>query len=146
MWRFWLTSLILFCAAPSFAEQANKKVNPNPSVASESISAADYFQVFLGLMVVVVAIVAMAWMIKRIGHIQTRSSGAMKILGGVPVSQRERIILLQVGKEQIVVGVAPGQINTLHVLKEPIDVDAPTQTVQGSFYDRLQSVLKGERQ
>jgi flagellar protein FliO/FliZ len=88
----------------------------------------------------------MAWMIKRIGHIQTRSSGTMKILGGVPVSQRERIILLQVGKEQIVVGVAPGQINTLHVLKEPIEVDAPTQTVQGSFYDRLQSVLKGERQ
>jgi flagellar protein FliO/FliZ len=145
MWRYWLFNLLFFCTAPAVAEQAGKKVNPNPSVVSESIGAGNYIQVFLGLLVVVVAIVAMAWMIKRIGYIQTRTHGALRIVGGVPVSQRERILLLQVGKEQIVIGVAPGHISTLHVLKEPIDVDAPAQTVQGSFYERLQSVLKGER-
>lgn len=145
IWRIWLFNLLLFCTTSSFADQINKKVNPNPSPITESIGFGDYIQVFLGLIVVVVAIVAMAWMIKRLGHIQTRTHGALKIIGGIPLSQRERIVLIQVGKEQLLVGVAPGNINTLHVLNEPIDVDTAAQTPQGSFYERLQAVMKGER-
>ena len=145
MWRLWLCNLLLLCTTSSFADQLNKKVNPNPSAVTESIGFGDYAQVFLGLLIVVVAIVAMAWMIKRIGHIQTRTHGALKIIGGIPLSQRERIILVQVGKEQLLVGVAPGNISTLHVLNEPIDVENVAHTPQGGFYDRLQAVMKGER-
>ena len=72
IWRLWLFNLLLFCTTSSVADQLNKKVNPNPSAVSDSIGFGDYVQVFLGLLIVVVAIVAMAWMIKRIGHIQTR--------------------------------------------------------------------------
>ena len=145
MWRIWLFNLLLLCTAPSFAEPLNKKVNPNPSAVADSIGFGDYLQVFLGLIIVVVAIVAMAWMIKRLGHIQTRTHGALKIIGGVPLSQRERIILVQVGKQQLLVGVAPGNINTLHVLAEPIEVESAGHTPQGTFADRLQAMLKGER-
>ena len=145
MWRIWLFNLFLLCTTSSFADQATKKVNPNPSAVSESIGLADYMQVFLGLVVVVVAIVAMAWMIKRLGHIQTRTHGALKIIGGIPLSQRERIILVQVGKQQLLVGVAPGNINTLHILDEPIEVESAGHAPQGGFYERLQAVMKGER-
>jgi flagellar protein FliO/FliZ len=145
MWRIWLFNLLLLCTAPSFAEPLNKKVNPNPSAVADSIGVGDYLQVFLGLIIVVVAIVAMAWMIKRMGHIQTRSHGALKIVGGIPLSQRERIILVQVGKQQLLFGVAPGNISTLHVLSEPIDAETVGQAAQGTFADRLQAMLKGER-
>ena len=146
MWRVWLGNLLMLCATSSFAEPLNKKVNPNPSAVSDSIGVGDYMQVLLGLVIVVVAIVAMAWMIKRLGHVQTRTHGALKIIGGIPLSQRERLILVQVGKQQLLVGVAPGNINTLHVLEEPIDTDTTTHPSQGTtFADRLTAMLKGER-
>ena len=47
-------------------------------------------EVTVGLLVVVGAILAMAWAIRRMGYIQARVSGAMKVLGGVSLGQRER--------------------------------------------------------
>ena len=38
----------------------------------------------------------------------------MKIVGGVALGPRERIVLLEVGEEWLVIGVVPGQIRTLH--------------------------------
>ncbi len=37
---------------------------------------------------------------------------------------KERAVLLQVGGTQLLVGVAPGQINALHVLAEPLAAQA----------------------
>ena len=49
---------------------------------------------------------------------------------------------MQVGKEQVLLGLTPGSIETLHVLQEPIEVDTKdTQTV-GEFAKRLKQVLR----
>jgi flagellar protein FliO/FliZ len=38
----------------------------------------------------------------------------MKVIGGVALGPRERIVLLEVGDEWLVIGIVPGQIRTLH--------------------------------
>jgi flagellar protein FliO/FliZ len=47
------------------------------------------------------------------------------VIADIPLGQKERAVLLKVGQTQILVGVAPGQVNTLHVLTEPIDLAKP---------------------
>ncbi len=120
----------------------DKTVGP---LISEPIGFGDFAQMFLGLLVVVAAIFAMAWAIRRMGNIQTSVSGALRILGGISLGQRERVIILQVGNKQLLLGVAPGQIKTLYVLEEPIEASGEVKAVNENFAQKLQSMLKGKQ-
>jgi flagellar protein FliO/FliZ len=51
--------------------------------------------------------------------------------------------MLQVGKEQIVVGVTSSKISKLHNLAEPVEVAEP-KPVSGVFAQRLQEAMQGK--
>jgi flagellar protein FliO/FliZ len=53
---------------------------------------------------------------------------------------RDRILLLQVGEEQILVGLTPGRIEKLHVMSQPIEV-AEGEQISTSFADKLNSLM-----
>ena len=78
-------------------------------------------QLVLGLIIVLLCIVALAWLAKRFNRLQSTPDGSLQVLGGMSMGARERIVLVQVGTKQLLLGVAPGQINTLHVLDEPLE-------------------------
>jgi flagellar protein FliO/FliZ len=79
-------------------------------------------QVTLALLVVLAAVFAVAWVVKRMRGFGNRVGDAIDVIADIPLGQKERAVLLKVGQAQILVGVAPGQVNTLHVLTEPIDL------------------------
>ncbi len=59
------------------------------------------------------------------------------------MGSRERIVLLQVGEEQVLIGVSPGRINKLHVLNKPIEKVVGNQgaaTGKG-FSDKFKSMM-----
>ena len=58
--------------------------------------------------------------------------GVMKIVGGVALGPRERIVLVEVGETWLVIGIVPGQIRTLHQLPKgsSVDLEAATGTVE----------------
>lgn len=124
-------------AAPDEEKQTTPSV-PDP------VGVGDFVQVFLGLAVVVVAIVAMAWVIKRTGYVNTRANGQLKVVGGLTLTQRERLLLVQVGKKQLLIGVAPGRISTLHELEENIDVNGSDKPVMKSFAQKLNTFMRKE--
>ncbi len=110
-------------------------------------SAASYLmQLTLGLIVVLAAIAALAWLLRRTQAVGASVSGGLKVLGGVAIGQRERVVLVQVGETQLLIGVAPGSIRTLHELSEPLDTHAPgIATDAQSFAARLGAALKRGR-
>lgn len=101
------------------------------------------FQLIIGLIIVLLCIVALAWFAKRVNHLQSSGDGVLKIMGGLSMGARERVVLLQVGSDQVLIGVSPGRINTLHVLDAPIENDGlTTPSVAGkSFADKFKDVL-----
>lgn len=77
----------------------------------------DYLlQLMTGLIIVIACIVVLAWFARRMNNLQSSHDGNLQILGGLSMGARERIVLIQVGEQQLLLGVAPGRINTLHVL------------------------------
>ncbi len=78
-------------------------------------------EVTLALGVVLCAIFALAWLVRRVRAVAGRAE-ALAVLAEVRIGPKERAVLLKVGAAQLLVGVAPGQVNTLHVLPEPVDV------------------------
>src|SRR5579859_1963079 len=85
-------------------------------------------EVAFALMIVLAAIFVIAWMLRRMRVVGSRVGGAIDVLANVQLGQKERAVLLKVGSTQILLGVAPGQVNTLHVLTEPLELTKPPST------------------
>jgi Flagellar biogenesis protein len=70
----------------------------------------------------------------------------MRVLGGVAVGPRERLLLVEIGETWLVVGVAPGRVSAVHAMPRPEnagEVEATTQT--SPFAHRLKAMLAGRR-
>lgn len=94
-------------------------VPPPPAVSSGSI-----VQIIFSLLLVLAAIVLVAWLLKRMNLTQQGTAGNLKIVGSVAIGQRERAVLVEIGDTWLVVGVGPGQIRTLHTLPKRADGDS----------------------
>lgn len=71
----------------------------------------------LGLTVIIAILFFGAFFLRKLnGGRSFGNTGPLKIVGGLMISPRERIVLVEVENTWIVVGVVPGQIKTLHTL------------------------------
>jgi flagellar protein FliO/FliZ len=122
--KHWLFLLPLLCEALHAAESAEKKLGGNvPPLAAESL-----LNTAGGLLLVLAVIVGGAWLFKRYTHLPLGGKGMVRVVGGASVGARERVVVVEVEETRIVLGVAPGQVNKLHVLPGS----------QQSFQDQLQ--------
>ena len=137
--------IALFTATNSFAAEAVEKTDKLAGrVNVEPLSGGTMAEVALGLLFVICLIIAGAWFLKRLGGFSIAGNGALKILSGLSMGARERVVLMQVGEEQILIGVSPGRIQTLHVLEKPISLDENKMSEQG-FAERLSEALARRR-
>jgi len=145
--RLALPLAAMLSAAPLWAETAETAAKPVVNFAASSDAGAGYLaQLVVGLMIVVAGILALAWFLRRMNLVNSGAGGALRVLGGVSVGQRERIVLLQVGDKQMLVGVAPGSVRMLHELDEPIELGArsPARAPESGFAQQLSAVLAGK--
>ena len=97
-----------------------------------------------GLILVVVVIFALAWLVKKFNLAQQSHAGLIKIVAGVSIGTRDRIVLLQVGEEQILVGLTPGRIEKLHTLAEPLALSGESPMATTSFAEKINRLM-GDR-
>ena len=110
------------------------------AIAMEPMSSPYLLKLTAGLVAVVIAIFILAWLVKKFNLTQHSSHGLIRIVAGLSIGTRDRIVLLQVGDEQILVGLTPGRIAKLHTLTQPLD--APdSQPVSGSFASKLNRIM-----
>ena len=141
MSRMFSCFLALFGVAFSPLLIAEEKVRSAVgTVSPDPISMDMLIQLVIGLLIVLAVIVAAAWFMRRFGKLNFNAGRNIKILEGLAIGQRERVVLMQVGEKQLLVGVTQGRMETLLVLDEKIKIDErPTQI---SFAERLTQALK----
>lgn len=111
--------------------QAAASVTAHAGVAlSPSVS---LLQVALSLFAILALIMGAAWLAKRYLSIGPRANTAIKMVSGLNLGGRERIILLEVGEQWLVVGVAPGHISTLATMPRQT-ADAPDSRETGKSF------------
>lgn len=137
---FLIVGLWLFSAIVFSAETAS-------AVGIASTRPSDYLgQILVSLLLVLLIIFASAWVLKRYGRVSGSLEGNLQVLGTLGVGQRERILLLQVGGEQLLVGVTTSHISMLHKLEVPIEVEHnKIASISTTFSQRLQEALKQRR-
>ena len=84
------------------------------------------FQVVIALVIVIAAIAGSAWLMRRFGPTQMGPGGAMRVIGGVMIGPRERLVLVEVNDTWLIIGVAPGHVSPVHSMPRPPHAEQPT--------------------
>ncbi|MEP3563284.1 MAG: flagellar biosynthetic protein FliO [Marinobacter sp.] len=93
----------------------------------------------LGLVAVIAVIYGCAWLIRRMTGMAGMNNNAIRVVSVLAIGTRERIALVEVGGQQILLGITPGSIRTLQVFDEPV-VDA-SNTGTSDFARKLQGLI-----
>ena len=70
-------------------------------------------QVTLGLLLVLGMIAGLAWAIARLGRLRPTANATLRVVAATSVGPRERVAIVEVGGQWLVLGVAPGSVNLL---------------------------------
>ena len=95
-----------------------------------------------GLVLVLLAIVVLAWFLRRVPGVATPGLGAIRLLAVRSIGVRERLILVQVGSEQILIAVTGTGVTHLHTLARPIEPPAD-EPWSGDFASLLERFKRG---
>lgn len=131
--------LALFLSMPlaaMAAEPAGKAATP---MAGSDI-AGQLGQLLLGLLLVIGLIFLLAWLLRRVQQLNPKGGQVIKLLSSQALGPRDRLVLVQVGNEQILLGLSAGRITPLHVLKEPVHL-ADTEQATPEFAQRLMELM-----
>ncbi|QJQ11989.1 flagellar biosynthetic protein FliO [Pseudomonas putida] len=98
-------------------------------------------QMVFGLLLVVGLIFFLAWVLRRMQSTAVKGGQVIEIVGSRAIGPRDRLLLVQVGKEQILIGHTPGSIEALHVLAEPVEVPTGARQATPEFAQRLMELM-----
>lgn len=115
----------LYCKLPSillgsllaWPVLAQTPVEPiGRSSSMDAFSLSNMLNMFMGLAIVVALILGLAWILRKYGRLPGNNLVNMKVIGGLSLGTREKAVLIEVENTRLLIGVAPGHIQTLHVL------------------------------
>ena len=124
--------VILFFASSSVYADSVKPIS--------SANSGYIFQVFVGLVIVIAMIFAVAALAKRFGAGGMLNNQHMKIVSSLSLGQKEKIIVIEAGERQLLLGVTAQQITNLYVFDESI-IDLKTKKEMSDFTQKIHGFL-----
>lgn len=86
---------------------------PASAAQGAALGTAALLRAGLSLALVVALIALCAWLLRRFGGAQLGNGGQLQLLASLPLSQRERLALVEVDGRRLLLGIAPGQVSLL---------------------------------
>lgn len=130
--------------APSPAQPA-APMFPGPAQSAQSAPAAgSLLQTIVSLLFVLALVVGLAWFLKRFGPRAIGGAANMRVIGSLSLGGRERVMLVEVADQWIVVGAAPGRVNVLATMPKQEGVEPPAPMAAGlpsGFADWLKQTI-----
>ena len=134
---------------PAAAIASNSAANPAANSAAGP-AAGSLIQTIFALCLVLGLLAVLAWFMKRYGPKAQAGSANVKLVGALNLGGRERIMVVEVGDQWIVVGASPGRVNALATMGRQPGVEAesasgatlhPHQPSASSFAEWLKQTI-----
>lgn len=112
---------------------------------SNTVSASTgLLQIFLALAFVIALMLLLAWLFKRVGPINNSNKLPVNIIGGISIGNRERVMVIEVAGQWLVLGVTAQQINTLATMpkQELPAIESATNPLAAPFSDWLKKTIE----
>jgi len=142
---FFLTAFLASAAESS--EELGGESGPGAGF-DAGLNVDSLLQVLIALISVVFIIFALSVLLKKFNMLPGASAGLIKIVGGISLGSKERLLLIQVGDEQILISASSGRINKIHELTTILDPEAasavksPTSSNFSSLLNSMTSRMR----
>jgi flagellar protein FliO/FliZ len=94
------------------------------------------------LLAVLGLIFVLAWLLRRVQNLRPGGGAtSLSVQGGLQVGARERVLWVRAGETHLLIGVAPGRVQTLHVFDRPPDT-IPRNDAAGAAAPNFGDLLK----
>jgi flagellar protein FliO/FliZ len=90
----------------------------------EGIGLGSLLEVGAALGIVVLAILALAWALRRLQGSGAGTGAQLKVVAAITIGPRERVLVVDAAGTQLLLGVTPTQITRLHEFPAPLIVAA----------------------
>jgi flagellar protein FliO/FliZ len=144
-------------AAPETTVGGGAAHRPAPALAPVAMpsgsATGSLLQTLLALIAVLAVLGALAWFLKRYGPKAGIGSANLRVVGALNLGARERVLVVEVGNQWIVLGASPGRINALATMPKQEGADlagtgatlapggTPTAPPANSFADWLKQTI-----
>ena len=135
-----LQSLACFALTALVPGPANATEPPTGLPATPGIGGGDILSLGLSLIIVVGVIIALGWFYSRSRFVSGGGADLITVVATRALGPKERLMVVEVADQQILIGMTSTSASTLHVLDKPIEVAAKAPAT-GSFATRLKSAL-----
>ena len=98
-------------------------------------------QGLFGLLIVLGVLMAFFWFLRRFSPGQSGAQGVVKVVGGVMLGTRERLVVVEVDGTWLLLGVGGGQITAVHTMPRPAGYEPPAIPTSAGFAEKLKEFL-----
>jgi flagellar protein FliO/FliZ len=95
-----------------------------------------------GLAIVLGLLYGFLHVLRRYGPSNVGAQGLVKVVGGVMLSPRERLVMVEVGDVWLLLGVASGQVSLVHSMPRPAGAETPAAPPPGAFAAKLAALSR----
>ena len=113
-----------------------------PEAPAPGLGGADLLSFAISLLVVVGSILAFGWLFARFRPGMNQGGEQIRVVAMRPLGPKDRLVVVEVGGQQILVGVSQGHMQNLHTLSEPLGESRPAENTVTGFASRLKAALK----
>jgi len=138
--KFFIYSVAIFSfSSISMAIEAESKQTAAP------VSYTHVLNWSIGLVIVLGIFFACIWFMKKMGTLPINAKDNMKVVGGLSLGMREKLVLVQLGEKQLLLGVTPGNIEKLMVLEgeDKLFQKSVTEGSEADFSSKLKQIMSG---
>jgi len=131
---------VIFCSISSVFAAIEQKQAVN------TISTDHVLNWSLGLIIVLALFFTCVWVMKKMGALPVNAKDGMKVVAGLTLGMREKIILVQIGEKQLVLAVTPGRVEKLLLLEgeDTLFQQAKEENTEADFSQKLKQIMSGE--
>lgn len=100
--------------------------------------------VFASLILVIGMILGLAWLLRRLPGGPRAAGGMMRVKAALAVGARERVVWIEAGGKQLLLGVTQQNIRTLHEFSGELPLEPPAGEglpPGGAFAEQLRKLL-----
>ncbi|MDQ2641795.1 MAG: flagellar biosynthetic protein FliO [Pseudomonadota bacterium] len=115
---------------------------PDAASATTPGSASGIGQVMLALVLVLAAVFAVAWLIKRMRGFSAGGATGIEVVAQAAVGPKERVVIVRVAGSRLLLGVAAGQVSLLQTLPAEPESTLPPASMSSPLPPRFTELLR----
>ncbi len=115
---------------------------PDPGLPVTPSFGGELLSLGASMIVIVGAIILLGWLYSRSRVLGGGSNDLINVVATRAVGPKERLVVVEVADQQLLVGMTPNGMRTLHVLDDPVAKSKPETQPPAGFAGRLRAAFQ----